>query len=88
MNSETLQQANVLDAAIKKLTRALEKTNEIEKALQSPDFHFKFYFKTRDTFSNVGDFTPSKGRFLAYLKSERVGIEEGIEKLQEELNSL
>ena len=88
MNAQNLQQANVLDAAIKKLNRALEKTQEIEKALSTPDFHFKFYFKTRDTYSNVGDFTPSKGRFLAYLKSERVGIEEGIEKLQEQLANL
>lgn len=88
MTPETLTIANSLSHAIEKLKKKLEHIEQIEKALSAPDYHFKFYFKTRDTFSNVADFTPTKGRFLSYLKSERVGIQEGIEKLEEQFNSL
>jgi hypothetical protein len=88
MTAQNLQQANLLDATIKRLKAALEKTKVIEKALNAPDFHFKFYYKTRDTFSNVGDFTPNKSAFLSYLKTEQFYLESQIETLEKQLSEL
>jgi hypothetical protein len=88
MTPETLQKANAISAAIAKLNDKLQQAREIEKAMAAPDFHFKFYYKARTTYSNIGDFTPTKSRFLAYLKAEQADIEQGIEKLKEQLNNL
>lgn len=88
MTTEALQQANILYAEIIKLKRELEKIVAIEKGLKTPDFHFKFYYKVRDTFSNVADFTPNKNAFEKYIELEKQLTSQRIEKLEKQLTEL